>query len=350
LGAVWLHDLTCRMPKRVLIVTNRADLHADIVSAKLAAMGGAPFRLNLDDFPKHFSLNLEFTHGRWGGELVYLPSGDTLSVGDIGAVWMRKKARFSFLSEDLAPQEQAYAEGEMEHVLFSVLYSLDCYWMSHPAALRGASWKGEQLLRAARLGFRVPPSLVTSRRDGVDAFRAKMGGDIVFKSLSSPSLAAEAVSPEERIAGALPTTRITDEHEAALDAVVELPCFFQQYVPKRYELRVTVIGNRVFAARIDSQEDARTVVDYRDFSAEIRYTAERLPPEIEHRCLELVRSYGLNYGAIDLIVTPGGEYVFLENNPAGQFLFIEELVPELNMTGALAECLLEGAKARERVT
>ena len=336
------------MPKRVLIVTNRADLHADIVSAKLAAAGGAPFRLNLDEFPKHFALTLEFARGRWEGELTHLLTGDALSVSEIGAVWMRKKASFSFLSADLAPQEQAYAEGEMEHVLFSLLYSLDCYWMSHPVALRGASWKGEQLLRAARLGFSVPPSLVTNRRGDVDAFRAKMGGDIIFKALSSSSLAAAEVAPEERIAGALPTTRITDEHEEALDAVVELPCFFQQHVPKRYELRVTVIGDRVFAARIDSQDDPRTATDYRDFSAEIRYAAERLPPEIERRCLELVRSYGLNYGAIDLIVTPQGEHVFLENNPVGQFLFIEELVPELDMTGALAMCLVEGARARER--
>ncbi|WP_163994591.1 ATP-grasp domain-containing protein [Pyxidicoccus caerfyrddinensis] len=338
------------MPKRVLIVTKRADLHADIVSTKIATAGGNPFRLNLDEFPKHFALTLEFARGRWEGELTHLPTGEALSVSDIGAVWMRKKASFSFLSADLSPQEQAYAEGEMEHMLFSMLYSLDCYWMSHPVALRGASWKGEQLLRAARLGFCVPPSLVTNRRGDVDAFRAKLDGDIIFKALSSPTLAASEVALEDRSAGSLPTTRITDEHAAALDAVVELPCFFQQHVPKRHELRVTVIGDRVFAARIDSQEDPRTETDYRDFSAEIRYAAERLPPEVERRCLELVHSYGLNYGAIDLIVTPGGEYVFLENNPGGQFLFIEELVPELDMTGALAACLVQGARARERAT
>ena len=336
------------MPKRVLIVTNRADVHADLVSAKLAIAGAAPFRLNLDEFPGHLDLTWELARGRWDGELSHLVTGDSLSICDIGAVWMRKKASFQFRSLDLAPQERAYAEGEMEHVLFSLLYSLDCYWMSHPAALRAASWKGEQLLRAARLGFAVPPSLVTNRRGSVDAFRAKLSGDIVFKTLASPSLGAEAVSPDERIAGSLATTRITDEHEAALDAVAELPCFFQQHVPKRYELRVTVIGDRVFAARIDSQADPRTVTDYRDFSAEIRYAAERLPPDIERRCLELVHSYNLSYSAIDLIVTPTGEYVFLENNPVGQFLFVEQLVPELDMTGAVAACLAQGARATER--
>jgi glutathione synthase/RimK-type ligase-like ATP-grasp enzyme len=337
------------MPRRVLIVTNRADVHADRVAVKLAAAGAAPFRLNLDEFPAHFAVTLELARGRWDGELSHLPTGDTLAVHDIGAVWMRKKASFRFLSPDLAPQERAYAEGEMEHVLFSLLYALDCYWMSHPAALRAASWKGEQLVRAARLGFGVPPSLVSNRRGSVEAFRGKLAGDIVFKALSSPALGAEAVAPDDRIVGTLATTRITDEHDAALDAVTELPCFFQHHVAKRHELRVTVIGDRVFAARIDSQSDPRTVTDYRDFSAEIRYTAERLPPEIARRCVELVHSYSLTYGAIDLIVTPTGEHVFLENNPVGQFLFVEELVPELDMTGAVARCLADGARATERV-
>ena len=33
---------------------------------------------------------------------------------------------------------------------------------------------------------------------------------------------------------------------------------------------------------------------------------------------------GLIYGAIDLRQTPAGDYVFLEVNPAGQWLFVEQ--------------------------
>ena len=130
-----------------------------------------------------------------------------------------------------------------------------------------------------------------------------------------------------------------------LDAVAQLPCFFQHHVRKAHELRVTVIGDRLFAARIHSQDDPRTAADFRDFSAEILYEAATLPPELERRCIQLVHSYGLTYGAIDLIVTPEGEHVFLENNPAGQFLFVEQLVPELRMCDAVAQCLIDGAGA-----
>lgn len=335
------------MSRRILTVTNLGDLHADIVEHKVRALGGNPFRLNYEEFPRHFAVTLEFAGGRWEGSLTHIPTGDSLSLSDIGAVWMRKKAEFGFVSEALAPQEKAYADAEMEHILFSLLYSLDCYWMSHPVALRAASWKGEQLQRAAAMGFSVPRSMVTNRRASVDAFMISAGDGIIFKALSSSALGAQAVSPDLRIAGTLPTTRITREHDEALESVEELPCFFQHDVPKQHELRVTVIGDRLFAARIHSQDDPRTATDWRDMSAEILYETAALPPEIERRCLDFVASYGLTYGALDLIVTPAGDHVFLENNPVGQFLFVEQLVPEFDMTGALAECLVQGAARSE---
>lgn len=333
-----------RMSKRILIVTCRDDAHADLVSERIAAQAERPFRLNLDAFPADFSLDLELANGEWDGTITHTPSCDSLRLANIGAVWTRKTADFAFPSLDLTPQERAYAKGETEHILLSMLYTLDCYWMSHPSATRAAMWKGEQLLRAARLGFQVPASLIANQGDSVRRFRASVGGDIVFKALSSSFLGADKVDENDLTTTGLATTRIDNEHEQMLDAVAELPCFFQQYIDKRYELRVTVIGESVFAAKIHSQENERTRTDFRDFAADVRYEASTLPPEIAQWCLDFVHSYGLTYGAIDLIVTPDGEYVFLENNPGGQFLFIEQLVPELKMLDALAQRLIVGAR------
>lgn len=333
--------------RRILIVTNRGDLHADLVAERITARGLAPFRLNLDDFPARFELEMRFERSAWSGALHHLADDDTLDLTGIGAVWVRKAADFSYINPDLGAQERAYAGKEMEHILFGLLYGLDdCYWMSHPAALRGAQWKGEQLARAARMGFDVPDSLITNRPAVVRGFRDRAdatGSGIVFKSLTSPFLGAELVGPEDRVAGGLATTRIGREHEDLLDAVAELPCFFQHYQSKRHELRVTVIGDAVFAAEIHSQDDARTAVDFRDFSAPIRYAAAELPADVERRCRDFVHSYGLTYGAIDLIATSDDRYVFLENNPGGQFLFVEQLVPELKMLDAVAERLIAGA-------
>lgn len=335
------------MNRPILIVTHSGDLHADLVAERLLAREARVFRLNLDLFPAEYRLDVRQIDGAPTGSLHHLPTRNEISVAGIGAVWTRKSGDFRFLSdEDFGPQERAYAIAETRHMLTGLLLTIDGYWMNHPMASQGAMWKSEQLHRAARFGFRVPPSLTTNDGDAVRRFRDAVGGEIIFKPLSSPSLGADDVDHADRIVSSLGTTLITSEHEDMLDAVNELPGFFQRYVQKRYELRVTVIDDRVFAARIHSQDDERTRTDYRDFSAEIDYKAEILPPEVERRCRDFVHSYGLTFGALDLIFTPEGEYVFLENNPAGQFLFVEQLVPELRMLDAVTDCLIDGARLK----
>jgi glutathione synthase/RimK-type ligase-like ATP-grasp enzyme len=96
-------------------------------------------------------------------------------------------------------------------------------------------------------------------------------------------------------------------------------------VPKRFELRVTVVGEQVFAAEIHSQQTNRTRVDWRRYDlSHTPHLPHALPEHVQVKCVELVRRLGLCYGAIDLILTPDGRYVFLEINPSGQYMWIEE--------------------------
>ncbi|MDY0976057.1 hypothetical protein SOM61_13880 [Massilia sp. CFBP9012] len=334
------------MMKRILIVTHSRDLHADSIVPLLEQRGQAPIRLDLDAFPRDYVLCQSVDGDGCRNRLRLLSSGDWIDLDQVGAVWVRKPADYAYRSDDLGAQERAYARHETEQALFGVMYSLDCFWMSHPRALRGAVWKGEQLKRAVRMGFRVPLSIVTNCPEEVRQFRDRVPGPIIFKSLSTPRLASDEMEAHERIVGGLGTTLVDDDMLDDLDAVAELPCHFQEYIAKDYELRVTVVGERVFAARIASQDDPRTMIDSRDMSAPIGYTACALPPDVARRCIDFVRSYELSYGAIDLIVTPGGDHVFLENNPAGQFLYVQQLVPTLAILEAIADLLCEQATCR----
>lgn len=338
------------MPERVLIVTHRHDLHADLVVPLLRARGVTPLRLDLDAFPRDYQLDQTIIDGRCVSRLRLLADDDWIDLANVGAVWVRKPAEHAYRSEDLNPQERAFAERETEQALFSVLYTLDCFWMSHPRALRGALWKGEQLARAARMGFTVPASIVTNVPNEARRFCAQVGGPVIFKTMSTPTLAAEDVDAHERIAGGLATTIVDDGMIGQLDAVCELSCHFQEYVPKRHELRVTVVGDQVFAAKIMSQDDARTTIDSRDMSAPIRYEACALAPALARRCVDFVHSYDLSYGALDLVVRPDDEIVFLENNPAGQFLYVQQLVPELKIMEAVSDLLAAEARCRRTST
>jgi glutathione synthase/RimK-type ligase-like ATP-grasp enzyme len=69
-----------------------------------------------------------------------------------------------------------------------------------------------------------------------------------------------------------------------------------------------------------------------------------LPDEVESKVHELMNTFGLIYGALDFIVTPEGRFVFLEINPAGQYMWVESRTG-LPITNALADLLSDACKA-----
>lgn len=85
------------------------------------------------------------------------------------------------------------------------------------------------------------------------------------------------------------------------------------------------MGNDIFTAAIDSQSLNHTKIDWRRDGINLPHTIYRLPDEVANKCLELTHQFKLNFGAIDMIVTPDNEYVFLEINPNGQWAWIEEM-------------------------
>lgn len=336
---------------QIVIVTNINDPHTDDVILLLQELGHEAVRLNTNEIPLATTMSLVFGNesSLWQGSIAIHTNGRVIDLEQVRSVWWRRPEMFG-LPLDLSEQEREFANDELDHALRSIWASLDCYWISRPDSIRAAQWKGDQLQRAAQLGFEVPRTLITTDPEAVRTFYDQCGRQIVFKVMSDPFLGAPKLarkypqeSPEKRFI--TPTTLITVSELAQLDSVRLVPCLFQEYIPKRLELRVTVIGDELFAAEIHSQEHEQTRIDWRSFEVDISYRKATLPRDIADRCLALVKSYGLNFSTLDLILTPDGRYVFLESNPNGQFIFIEKLVPELRMTEALASCLIRGASS-----
>ena len=127
-------------------------------------------------------------------------------------------------------------------------------------------------------------------------------------------------------------------------ASIVAPLVIQEYVPKSLEVRATVVGSQVFAAAIHSQQSQRARHDWRHYDFDkTPHEAHTLPEGVSSLCIQLVQSLSLNFGAIDLVLTPDGRYVFLEINPSGQWLWIEELT-DLPIGDAIADCLLRGVR------
>ena len=62
---------------------------------------------------------------------------------------------------------------------------------------------------------------------------------------------------------------------------------------------------------------------------------------VADRLKELMRLLGLTFGGIDLVLTPDGDYVFLEVNPSGQWLWLDDKLT-LGISDAIASWLHEG--------
>jgi glutathione synthase/RimK-type ligase-like ATP-grasp enzyme len=119
------------------------------------------------------------------------------------------------------------------------------------------------------------------------------------------------------------TTTLPRGH--SLDSVALAPTILQPYVEKAYELRCVVIGERIFAAKLNSQANEVTRKDWRaaDLETELEHDVYELPGHVEAALRRLMRSFEINFASIDMIVTPDDEFVFLDLNPNGQWLWLE---------------------------
>ncbi|GGL06728.1 hypothetical protein Sme01_67040 [Sphaerisporangium melleum] len=172
-----------------------------------------------------------------------------------------------------------------------------------------------QLSLAGRLGFTLPSTLVSTDRGEVLDFYLAHRGQIVTQVLDRPWDVAEPAPPAE-------TPALPRQNGAAA-----FPLAAQANVPCEVALRVIVAGSRVFAAEIRSGTDGR------------RLWPHKLPGDVRRRCLRLMRRLGLSFGAIDLRLTPEGRHVFLQADPAGGFLLIEQITA-MPITQALCDLLL----------
>jgi hypothetical protein len=320
----------------ILILTEPRDPHADRVADELRARGAPFVRFDPADFPRRAEITIS---NRDGGRFVRtLRTADAeLDLASGHASWYRRPGTPVPDERLHDPAARAYVQVECDMLVQDLWSSLDGAWLpGHPLAIHKADQKTTQLDLAARLGFQLPPTLVTNRPADLLDFYRQHDGKIISK------LAATAFPATIGFETVRYTELVTPRDIAHHRDIAGCPMIFQAYVEKRVELRITVVGKRVFAAEIHSQANHHTRFDWRRYDlTRTTHLPHALPPEIERQCLALVERLGLRYGAIDMIVTPDGRYVFLEINPNGQYLWIEQKT-ELPITAAICDLLMEG--------
>jgi len=319
----------------IIIVTNRRDYTADFLILELQKRQADYVRFNTEDFPQRVRVVWQIDETGFGGFFLF-PKAQ-VDFKDIGSVWYRRPVPPVPSAEIEDPAAKEFALAESQASLDGIWRSLDCFWVSHPDNLKKAEFKLYQLRVAADIGFRLWPTMLTNSPETAKAFWHDQEGRVVYKPLRCGRLVRNDT------VNLIYTNPIGPPEVEKLDRVVYAPSLLQRYVPKRVEIRVTVIGNKVFAVEIHSQDRADSRHDWRRADTPwLRHEPHLLPSEVEAACIALVRTLGLAFGAIDLVLTPEGEYVFLEINPNGQWAWIQQLCPELRLRETLADLLISG--------
>jgi hypothetical protein len=328
--------------KMLLILTVPLDAHADHVEQKLRERGEELFRFNPAQFPSQSEISLSY---RYGHRKCILRTGEEfIDLNNLKAVWYRRPKQPIPHEEIESKLNREIVEVQCKNFIDNIWNSLDCPWFpASPFVIKRAELKTLQLKIATELNFELPPTLITNSPKDFLEFYCQHKGNIISKNVGSSF---------NRIVGKTfcRYTEVVSKRDVGYaQSISYCPMIFQAYVPKQLELRITVVAQKVFAAEIYSQQTNHTRYDWRRYDHhKMLYLPHELPTEIETSCIHLVEKLGLSYGAIDMILTPDGRYVFLEINPNGQYLWIEDATG-LPISDAICDLLISGLSMNKQV-
>ena len=326
----------------ILIITHSDDNESIArVRETIARKGGHTIRFDTDRYPTDVRLTAYYDTSR-DERLTLTNEEGEFDLREVEAVWHRRISFGAQLPKTLDKQLRHASLGETSAAAHGMLASLKAFRMDHLHHIRHAENKQLQLQVARELGLDIPRTLTTNDPTTVRAFAESCENGIVTKMLSSFAIYDEG---KELVVFTNPVKREELEDLSGLNLC---PATFQESLSKSLEIRVTVVGQRVMSAAVDSQVSARATHDWRrdGLSMLQDWRPYELPTEVEEKILRLMDHFLLNYGAIDVILTPDGRHVFLELNPCGEFFWLERS-PGLPISDAIADVLLgQGAPYR----
>ncbi|WP_426954958.1 hypothetical protein [Muricoccus radiodurans] len=296
----------------ILVITNRRDITSDYIILELKRRNMEYFRFNTEDLPEA-QVWFRPEEACWTINL----GSNIITSKRVSAAYFRRPGAVSVNSQVKSLPERLYATHEWSEVLRSIYGVLDGKWLNSPTAIFRAENKSLQLSTAYSLGFSIPQTIITNAFHMAAEFAN--GGHTVAKPLREALLDDDG---EERV---IFTSRVTEQFSNMPSAAVSAaPIIFQREIFKAFDLRITVVADRVFAVEIHSQHKTETEVDWRKGShPDTPHKVHALPDEIESACIDLTKKLGLRFGAIDMVLDKAGRYWFLEINPNGQWAWIE---------------------------
>ncbi|WP_042377498.1 ATP-grasp ribosomal peptide maturase [Streptacidiphilus melanogenes] len=313
----------------VLVLTNTRDATSDLVLRILAERRVPVTRLDPGtDLHVGAALSATYCTGDQRGRL--RTSSRELDLSEVRSVWTRRPSAFEGPGE-LEGQERRFAASQALWGVGGILASLPgAHYVNHPWDNRAAEHKPAQLAAALRSGLTVPATLITNDPDEAREFVACRSGGAVYKPLWNTPYEVDGRAQQVWVREV--------RADEITDAVAACPHLFQAAVAKAFDVRLTAVGERLFAVRIDSPD-----LDWRQRQSLMECTPIAVPAGIARSVRAYLALSRLVFGAFDFAVTAEGEWYFLECNPNGQWAWQPEPVIDA-IAHALADRLQNGRR------
>lgn len=303
-----------RVGTNALLISNKRDISLDYVVDELRRQQKGFLRVNTEDLP---TMTGEVRFPDFKHELTRDGrSWDMLS--QFSGIFYRRPGRP--FADDCASEDENvvknYCWEQWAAYLDANLSINDVIWINHPVTSSLMESKIRQLNMAQAMGFSIPRTCVTWTKDIARSFVESCPSGAIAKSLSSTILEY----PEKDyfvFTNEVASVDGIDESELAMSPVI-----FQEKIPDKVDVRVTVVGSDVFAVRIESTDDSEIPLDWRTKKESVGFTPLTLPDLTKSLCQRYVQSAGLVFGAIDLLYAED-RYIFLEINPSGEWGWLQ---------------------------
>jgi len=293
---------------------------------RFSGVGTIVHRFDFSDFPANLSMSAHLDNkSGWSGTIE--TTSTTLDLADVRTIYYRRPTDFSF-PEGIPAGDLTFAKAEARRAFGGLLFSMPVRWVNHPSRVADAEFKPYQLDVARKCGLKIPSTLLTDDPNKARYF-CDSHAAVVYKPLSAANIIAD-----DSVA-LIFTSRVSADEVDNADVAVTMN-MFQEWIPKSYDVRVTVFGSRMFGVAIYA-DTADSYLDWRIDYTSLRYECVKVPTSVSAGVLAYLKRFGLLYGAFDFAVARDDWY-FLECNANGQYGWVEAETG-LPMTAALAEPL-----------
>lgn len=329
----------CHMEK-ILILTDKSDTHPTSVINLMKQANIGFFRLNTEDLMLDYDFG--WVHNNGEAPDFYIKdclSGNIIWGHEVKSVWYRKPDFPKHLRYSVNEEVDRHNTLEAKQFFLYLMYFLsDIYSIGNHLYDKRANSKILQSKIAVELGMKIAPTCISNVKKDIVSFAEN------YEYISLKCLRDHWMRTEDGKVYDFTTQKIASNllEQQPREAFAQTVVFAQQYIEKKYELRVTVMGPYIFTCKLDSQDLTPETgsIDWRQgYEFGLKHDMIETPEVIANFCKSYLSKLQLNFGCFDFIFTPNGEYVFLECNPNGQWGWIEDEC-HVPMSEALLDCLL----------